>query len=169
MLKNLNLKPSLLLTGTLALAVASIPAWAGEISVTSPQAGSTSVTRTDDAGNQSQMPYVVVRDSTNTVKYEDATLGLGEDGAIESDLFVINVANAGDTVRVETKAGRDTAEWVSGESDSDVDDNGFMVEVVSISGNTYTLRLSSTPAVEEALSHVTFTFYQGQLADAAYD
>lgn len=158
-----------LLAGAVALSLVAGTAWADGTEVTSPSAGTASVVRAGEDGSQSPMTYTVVRDSNNTVKFEDASRGLGEDGAIESDLFVIQVQNAGDTVRVETKAGRDTAQWVSGESDFDVDANGFQVELVSISGNSYTLRLSSTPAVEAALSHVTFTFYPGQLADAAYD
>jgi len=162
-------------TGFLAMAGAGVmafavgPAWAGDgTTVTSPESGSDTVVRTGDNG-LFPMDYVVVRDSNNTVKFEDATVGLGEDGAIESDLFVIQVENAGDTVRVETKAGRDVSEWISGESDSDIDDNGFHCELVSIEGSTYTLRLTSTEAVDSALSHVTFEFFPGQQADASYD
>ena len=159
---NRRIKPKLMaIVGAVAVALAAGPVWAsGAATVTSPGAGSASVVRTDDDGD-AHMAYEVVQDSANSIKYEDATVGLGEDGAIESDLFVIEVENAGDTVRVETKAGQDVAEWISGESDSNVDANGFHVELVSVSGTTYTLRLSSTTDVEEALSHVTFSFYSG--------
>lgn len=151
------------------VALAAGPVWAsGNTAVTSPGEGTASVARTDDDGD-ALMAYLVVQDNDHTIKYEDATVGLGEDGAIESDLFVIEVENAGDTVRVETKAGQGVAEWISGEGDSNVDANGFLIELVSISGTTYTLRLSSTSDVDEALSHVTFSFFHGELADASYD
>ena len=158
------------IVGAAAVALAAGPVWAGgDTAVTSPGVGTASVTRTG-VNCEPHMTYVVVQDIDNTVKYEDATVGLGEGGEIESDLFVIEVENAGDTVRVETKAGLgEAAEWISGEGDSNVDANGFQIELVSISGTTYTLRLTSTSEVEHALSHVTFSFYPGDQADASYD
>ncbi len=143
-------------------------AWAAAV-VQSPTNGSTTVMRTvpGQDGGQST-PYVVERVGAS-VKYEDAPVGLGEDNAIHSDTFVIRVTGAGDSVKVETKAGRHVAKWVSGENATNVDDNGFKIELLSINGDLYTIRLSSTAAARYALSHVTFTFTEGTYRDAAYD
>lgn len=132
----------------------------------------TTVTRT--LGDHSEdIEYVVERVGAS-IKFEDAPVGLGEDDALDADTFVIRVEEGGDTVKVETKAARNEAEWISGESDSNVDANGFQIDLLSIEkqsdGSTlYTIKLSSTEAVRYALSHVTFTFYPGEMSFAAYD
>lgn len=131
---------------------------------------SAAVQRTEhlDAGDQTApVQYVVLRNGAS-VKYEDAPEGLGEDGASQTDTFVIRVRNAGDSVTVETKAARNLATSISGVGDSHLDANGFRVSLVSIDGEYYTITVKSEGA-RYALSHVTFTFAEGNYADPSYD
>lgn len=113
------------------------------------------------------MDYVVER-GTDSIKYEGASTGLGENGVKMTDTFVIRVANAGDSVTVVTKAAKDLATSVSGVGDSHVDDNGFLISLVSIEGEVYTITLRSESA-SHALSNVTFTFAAGNYAEPSYD
>ncbi len=152
---------AMIVAGLAGLSVAADPV------VLSPDDETATVTRTE-GDLEGSVTYVVER-RDGWIKFEDAEQGLGEDGAIQTDTFVMHVAGAGDTVHVKTKAGRYVAEWVSGDPDEAVDENGFHIELVSIEDGVYTIRLSSTEEVTYALSHVEFTFFPGERATAMYD
>ena len=153
-------------TAALALSLTTTPLWAGaDTEVTSPDAGPNHVPRLEESGYQSYVTYEVVRESQSRVTFEDADSPLGEEGQIESDIFVIDVQNASDAVRVITEAGGQTAEWVSGLSEDETDANGFRVDVLSTSDDTFIIQLSSTSESEESLNRVAFEFLPGQLAE----
>jgi len=146
--------------------------------VVAPGSGTAAVMRTH-GDHTYAVTYTVVKGAdAAAIKFEDAVRGgeedcLGEDKAGETDTFVIAVEGAGDSITVETKASTSTATTivstsVIGEGDSHRDGNGFRIALVSIEDGIYTLRVTSERP-PHALSHVTFTFSEGQHADAAYD
>jgi hypothetical protein len=118
--------------------------------------------------------YVVVKDAPNTVKYEDATIGLGEDGASQKDYYTISLSaqasGSGGTpppvpslttaeFTVQTKAGNSRATTVlSGSGSSAVDDLGFTITIESISALNITMSVEATGDNAHALSHVEFAF-----------
>lgn len=153
---------------TLALIIFATPVLA-ELAIVAPGSDATVVTRTT-AGQTHPVNYKLVRDAANTIKYE--TLGddgLGEDRTVESDVFVITVQDAGDSVLVTTKAGRDVAESLVGVGASVVNADGFRIELLSIANGVFTIRVTCENTQLCMLSHVTFTFSEGQRAQAAYD
>jgi hypothetical protein len=95
-----------------------------------------SIIRTYASGGDSRMDYVVVYDSPQSVKYEDATVALGDDGAGASDSFVIRVTcESAPSITVETKAGTGSTETVVQpqlEDEDVVDSNGFELELLKI-------------------------------------
>ncbi len=95
------------------------------------------------------------------VKFGDASTGLGEDGAHQTDEFVIQVSDADTSVDVTTKAAtsEDTV-TLNGAGDSASDALGFEIALVSISGATYTFAVESVDN-PHALSHVVFEFADG--------
>ncbi|MFW6163512.1 MAG: hypothetical protein ACODAJ_12140, partial [Planctomycetota bacterium] len=108
--------------------------------------------------------YVVVRDASNTVKFEDAPTGLGEDGADETDTFRITVTGGGSSVQVTTKAGRgqDSYTLDLDEVASVMDSLGFRVTLESNESGTYTLSVTSEDN-DHALSHIQFDFLDGEV------
>ncbi|MDD5089546.1 MAG: pilus assembly protein TadG-related protein [Candidatus Wallbacteria bacterium] len=107
--------------------------------------------------------YVVVNDETNTVKFEDASLdgadfGLGEDGEMHMDTFIITAVNASFPITGHTKAGG--GEWnfsLAGVGSSFTDAGGFTTTLTAADGDTYTFTIvSDTSAATAALSHATF-------------
>ncbi len=130
--------------------------------IVSPDEGTTQVIRVYDDSSAGLVTYVVVRDDDTSVKYQDAPVGLGEDGAVETDVFVITADSGGDSVTVETKASPETATvTVTGVGDSQLNDLGFRVDLIGIAGDTYTLAITSE-GVDHALSHVTFTIAEAE-------
>ncbi|MFP3975369.1 MAG: prepilin-type N-terminal cleavage/methylation domain-containing protein [Chloroflexota bacterium] len=126
-----------------------------------------------------EITYTVEHNPKNTsgcIKFEDAEPeGLGEDGANETDTFVIEVNNAGTSVNVTTKAGSQNSgkgqgkgqgqggsasSYLQGVGDFTTDDLGFTITLVEIDGNTYTLTVESV-SNNHALSHVKFCFGDG--------
>lgn len=94
----------------------------------------------------------------NVIKFEDAEVGLGEDGSRDFDEFTFEVSGAGDGVQVETKAStQSTSVYLTGPGTEDVDALGFRIEYVSKNDDNYTLRVGNENA-QHALSHVTFKF-----------
>lgn len=142
-----------------------------ELAILSPDAGTVQVARTT-GGETQGMVYHVER-SGATVKYEDASTGLGENRRVETDMFVIRVREGGDSVTVTTKAGRGIATSISGLGDEKLDDNGFRIRLASIVDESpdvrvYTLEVTSESNTR-ALSHIEFTFVAGQRAQGSYD
>jgi len=104
--------------------------------------------------------YVVVQDGINRVKFEDATTGLGDDGAAQTDRFVMTVQGTTSSVSVTTKAGTasSTTELPAQVGATALDSNGFRVTVEDISDdNVYTVSVTSQDN-SKALSHVEFDF-----------
>jgi len=158
---------------TLGLVVFAAPAWA-----LTPVADSATVARV--TGDQaSQVTYVVetsAKKLPDAIKFGDAAPGLGTNRVAQTDTFRVTVVGGGDSVLVTTKAanpnanlGGGTAQSLCGVGQSRRDDNGFTVKLVSISGDTYTITVSSDANTPHALSHVIFKFAEGQRAKAAYD
>jgi|GEM_PF-1278575 len=111
---------------------------------------------------QKQMNYVVeYKHGGRSVKYEDAEPGLGEDGAEETDTFVMEVGNAGNSVSVDIKSAwySDTIE-LEGVGDIQTSSTGFRAELVDISDGEYTVDISSA-GNQHAMSHVTFHYDYG--------
>jgi len=111
--------------------------------------------------DSTSVTYVVVRDGTGAIKFEATTSGLGEDGAQETDVFLIRVVGAGSHVHVKTKAGTGTAKLTL-DFDDDVgqaieDSLGFSTELVSVEGDAFTFAVSSV-SNEHALSNIEFLF-----------
>lgn len=125
----------------------------------------------DGDGGSEHVRYVV-ENHGRRVKFEDAPVGLGEDGAHQSDRFVIDVHNGGQQVGVITKAAwAQDANMLTGVGDEVLDSLGFRTRLVSIDGGTYTLVVTSE-SNQHALSHVEFDFGPGrevQSPDDEYD
>lgn len=158
---------------TFALVVFAAPAGA-----LTPVAVSATVSRVT-GGNTTNVTYVVetsAKKLPDAIKFGDANPGLGTDRVAQTDTFLVTVPKAGDSVLVTTKAanpnanlGGGTAQSLCGLGVSKRDDNGFTVKLVSISGDTYTITVSSDANTPHALSHVVFKFAEGERAKAAYD
>jgi len=124
--------------------------------------------------------YQVVQDDPNTIKYEDAAPGLGEDGAKQKDTFVIGVEDAQETivdepsdgppmppvtlpmtVLVKTKAGQGRCTTaLTGQGASAMDDLGFLLKLEYTGANYAVLSVESVDN-PHALSHVEFEFIEG--------
>lgn len=110
-----------------------------------------------ETGDVTDLTYTVVRDQANQVKFENAPVGLGENGAEQTDQFVIETAGEASSVSVETKAGRGVALNYIGEEVTD--SNGFTVRLLAHEGNKYTFGCTSDSSTwTAALSHIEFTF-----------
>jgi prepilin-type N-terminal cleavage/methylation domain-containing protein len=108
----------------------------------------------------STVSYVVVRDAPNTIKFEDAPLGLGEDGVQMTDVFAIELDGAPQRVTVTTKAATSACETdldLSQPGDSATDAIGFRIAFVGREGNVCRFEISAA-GNRHALSHVTFDF-----------
>jgi hypothetical protein len=105
--------------------------------------------------------YTVVRDADNTIKFEEADLGLSEG----IDTFIVHVTGGSDTVTVEIKATPSHASATLTGVGSAVDLLGFKVKLVSIEGNTYTLEVISLSNKHD-LSHFKVDF-EGTVQDPA--
>ncbi|MFP4458954.1 MAG: T9SS type A sorting domain-containing protein [Candidatus Zixiibacteriota bacterium] len=109
------------------------------------------------------------------IKYEDAEPGLGEDGALEADIYQFNIPSGTlpATIEVSTKAGRTCGYTVFNTSDCGLlageggiceagpDEGGFIVQFLAIEEydayTTLTFRvISDEDNRTAALSHVTF-------------
>ncbi len=133
------------------------------------------ITRTYYDGSPDETVYYrVVAVAGNIVKFEDCEPdGLGEDGEVETDTFVITVLGGSLTVTVGTKAGSDPEEWstLTGIGDTVVDSKGFTItieDIVDIGGgeNNYIISITSDNVPgggggTKALSHTTFDFGTG--------
>lgn len=95
-----------LLVAALCLCFTTVQA-VGQPSVTAPHGDAASVMRED--GDDSAYVIYVIEHAGASIKYEDADEDLGEDGAVQTDIFVIQVQNAGDSLTVVTKASTNTA------------------------------------------------------------
>ncbi|MFW6164252.1 MAG: hypothetical protein ACODAJ_15900, partial [Planctomycetota bacterium] len=126
--------------------------------------------------------YVVVQDGVTRVKFEDAEEGcLGEDGAQETDRFVMTVTGTTNSVSVTTKAGTSEATTTFDNpqpGDTQSDSLGFEITIENVEGDqttddsstslgettteacTYTVSVTSVD-VDHALSHVEFDFGDG--------
>jgi Tfp pilus assembly protein PilE len=126
--------------------------------------------------------YVVVQDGVTRVKFEDAEEGsLGEDGAQETDRFVMTVTGTTDSVSVTTKAGQSETTTTFNDpqpGDTQSDSLGFEITIENVEGGqttdgsstwlgevvsescTYTVSVTSVEA-DNGLSHVEFDFGDG--------
>ncbi len=107
-----------------------------------------------------------MRDSSSTIKYEEASSQLGEDGAQETDQFCITVTGAGDEVRVTTKAATSRVTstldlTTPGESVHDA--NGFEITYVGTENGQFTFTVSSVDN-DHALSYIEFDFIDGEVS-----
>lgn len=111
------------------------------------------------AAQESSVSYTVVRDAADTVKFENAAPGLGEDGAIaQTDLFVIAVAGHTGAIHVTTKAGLLVATTaLDAMGSSVVDGSGFRVTWERTEGSLVYLTVAAVNN-RYALSHVVFDF-----------
>jgi hypothetical protein len=157
----------------LGLVVFAAPAWA-----LTPVASSATVDRVT-GDHTTQATYVVetsAKKLPDAIKFGDANPALGINRVAQTDAFLVTVVGGGDSVLVTTKAanpnanlGGGTAQSLCGVGVSKRDDNGFTVKLVSISGDTYLITVSSDADTPHALSHVVFKFAEGERAKAAYD
>jgi len=135
-----------------------------------------------------RVTYVVVRDAANKIKYEGAADGLGEDGAKETDQFLITVYAAGDEVTVQAKASVKTVKNTIKLGDDATTAqkaiaDEFLGFTVKLTGkvkvpaadddktHAYTFAVSSITN-RHALSYIEFTFGAGALirgGGSAYD
>ncbi len=106
------------------------------------------------------------------IKFEDGEPGLGEDGAVEADIFQFTVETMPTEIEVSTKAARTCGYTVFSTSTCGIftgeggfceegpDEGDFIVQLLDISevpeGYQITFRVMSTPETRHALSHVTF-------------
>jgi len=102
------------------------------------------------------------------IKFEDAKIsgqdaGLGEDGAIETDRFVISVAGAEGSIYARTKASTSTSDWIefTEAGQSSADGLGFTIAFINADDGDYTFDAASTGSQAHALSHVEFKFSCG--------
>ena len=110
-----------------------------------------------DSGEETNLTYKVVRDSSSKCKFEGAPIGLGENGQLQTDQFKITLNGTASKVMVTTKAGNQSA--LNEIGDVVTDTLGFTTRLVKKEGNDYYFAvtsddMNSTPA----LSHVLFTF-----------
>ncbi|MFP4056107.1 MAG: hypothetical protein ACLF0G_04490 [Candidatus Brocadiia bacterium] len=110
----------------------------------------------------SSVEYVVERDEDNTIKFEDAPVGLGEDGAHQTDEFVISVEGDVTSVKVKTKAATGTATNDVPLGGSVTDTLGFRTSLEPLGGGQYKLSVTSV-SNRHALSHVEFEFEGGEV------
>ena len=129
------------------------------------------VTRVTEGVPGSETVYYTVEHMYNSrvVKFEDCIPdGLGEDGEIETDTFVIIVSDGITAVLVTTVAGVNKDSIIlQGVGDTIVDDNGFTITLVSITDlgggqKEYTFEVTSDDIEggqgSPALSHIEFDF-----------
>jgi hypothetical protein len=120
-----------------------------------------------DSTSTQQVTYVIEARS-GAVKYEDAPVGLGEEGSEQTDVFHVTAEkrNTGDPITVITKAAQsmDMTYLDPKEGASVKDDNGFKITVAGVDGDQFKLKVH-TWSPDRALSHVTFGF-DGSLANA---
>jgi hypothetical protein len=135
----------------------------------SADAEAVSITRVYNESSAEMVEYVAEETGTLSLKFEDAEVGLGEDRELMTDIFVLRVANGTGSVTAETKAS--TGEAISvltGVGESSLDALGFRVTLDSVEDDLYTISITSE-SNENALSHVTFFFTEGNLAEPLYD
>lgn len=127
----------------------------------------------DDTGDGGSIAvrYEVERTGSR-VRYQDAPIGLGLNGEVQTDRFVVQVSGGDSSVSVTTKAGvPEATEVLSDVGDEVTDALGFTTRLVSVEGDTYTLTVTSVSAAS-ALSHLDFDFGTGSTVldpDTAYD
>ena len=127
--------------------------------VTSPTGSSASVTRYTAVGDEVQLENItyVIENKGSSVKFEDAPVGLGEEGARQRDVFELTVNGAGSTLTAITKAATASDSTTLQAGESAVDDLGFEVELAEVNGEQYKVFVTSVDP-PHALSHVTFRF-----------
>ncbi len=111
------------------------------------------------------MTYVYVVDDPNTLKFEDAETGLGEDETSgQSDQFLITVSGHEGSVGITTKASTSSeTSTLENPGDTVTDSLGFKLTLVGISETgEYTFSVEAIPDEADgqfhALSHVEFGF-----------
>ena len=140
--------------------------------------GSYTVTRTGDNGEY-DANYEITRDSNHSVKFEDPDVdGLGEDGAMESEMFTVRVyGESNETVYVKTKAGQfEGTAMLQGEGDTVIDtSNLWTLELVEVNhiGDYTEFKIKVTSDSEEgsaspALSHIEFRFCEPMEKEGYY-
>jgi prepilin-type N-terminal cleavage/methylation domain-containing protein len=114
--------------------------------------------------------YTAVRDAADTIKFEGAAEGLGENFVKETDTFTIAVSGSPSSVTVTTKAATSSAIStldLSQPGDDFHDANGFIITYVGTDGGgSYTFTVSSVDN-RHALSHVEFDFDTGDVQTPA--
>jgi hypothetical protein len=117
-------------------------------------------------GNLKDLVRYTVEIRNGTVKFEDAPVGLGEEGRDQVETFHFSVENPSAAITVITKTGQDTVmstlEATEGSYVRDL--NGFKITVAGRSGSRFALTVRSVDP-DKALSHVTFGF-DSSLSDA---
>ena len=122
--------------------------------------GAEPVSRAENSSN-STMPYVVLHEF-GAIKFEDATVGLGENGTEQTDTFVITADNGGNRVEVIVKAST-ASDVVTLNLDPDNtilatgDALGFDVTASINDDGDYIITISSDADTAHALSHTTIT------------
>jgi hypothetical protein len=146
------------------------PATGNGAEIFAPTGDAVEVRRTTFSGGtaSAELTRYVIEVRSGTVKYEDAPVGLGEDGATQVDVFHMTVPerHASHPITFVTKAGQGVtmSQVDASEGATVLDDNGFRVTVAEIDGSQITIHLRSE-SPEKALSHVTFGF-DGSLAES---
>jgi hypothetical protein len=112
----------------------------------------------NDTGAMGEASYIIDAPSKHEIKYEAKGSGLGENGADQTDLFVIDVSKISSigAISVKTKADTTDADSTVHEAgDSRLDSQGFRVTVESLTTDQLVISVRSDSSVS-ALSHVSF-------------
>jgi hypothetical protein len=107
----------------------------------------------------SKMTYII-EVKGNSIKFEDAGIGLGEDKVVETDYFEIEVAGPLTQISVTTKASTGSATYIlTPDQPSFHDELGFMTTIVKLPTEDSPTLIIAVTSVDppHALSHVTFT------------
>ena len=151
-----------------ALGLAVVLGWAGQsfgvatATIVAPAPGSASVSRYDanaKANKQNSNVTYVALVENGYVKFEDASTVLGENGAVQTDTFVVQGQNIRDWCKVTIKAGSDEQHCtLVGVGDSKTATN-FTVTMTACNTSTGEITFEVTSDADNgtpALSHINF-------------
>lgn len=142
-------------TGVIAFAMIVAPVFAA-----GPKTDSNKIPRVDNiTGQVSAASYNLESTSKYNIKFESKSSGLGENGADQTDTFVLDLSEINNfgAVSVKTKADTTTAySTLSSVGSNNLDNQGFLVTVVDRTDDRIVISIRSD-SNRSALSHVSFT------------